>query len=132
MHDRRRPVPRVPGAWLIDAAHISLIAVPALFGLDLLLARHMFRSLPNFATLAAVAHESTWGIALLLVSALSIAGWRSHRWWLRCAALFALGTAHWIIALCFIVSGSFSTGTTTYPVLAALAWAFALEARLAR
>lgn len=125
-------MPPAINAWLITAAHISLIAVPAFFGLDLLFMRHMFRGLPNYTVFAAIARESTWGIALLLVSLLSLVGWRSRRWWLRCGALFALGTAHWMVALCFLLSGSFSTGTTTYLVLASLAWCFALEARLAR
>ncbi len=123
---------RPPAAWLMACAHLALIAIPALFGLDLLVAHHLFRVLPNFAMLAAVAGERAWGLALLLVAAVSVADWRSRLWWLRCSALFALGTVHWIIALCFLTSGVASTGTTTYPVLAALSWAFALEARLAR
>ncbi len=130
-HDRRRPA-TFPGQWLVHATHLGLIAIPALFALDLALTPHMFRDLPNFRVFAQVGSERQWAVALAAMCALSLAGWRSPRWWLRCAALFALGTAHWLIAWCFVCVGTLSTGTTTYPVLALVAWCYALEARLAR
>lgn len=130
MHDRRRRrVPAVPGAWLFTVTHLVLIAIPLAFGTVLLANPGLFETAQNFRVMSQVASQPVWAICLLLASACAVGGIMSHRPGTRCAGLFVLGGAHWMIAICNVLALPFNTASTTYSLLAVLAWCYAAQAR---
>ncbi len=118
-----------PTPWLTRATHGVLAGIPTTFGLSLLRPGETFRASPNFRMFEVYGTENHWGAALLAVGALGLLGMASSRWLPRIVSLAMLGTVHWGVALLFILSNPFSTGTWTYDWVALLAWFLVWENR---
>lgn len=98
--------------------HMVLIAVPACFGLILLLPAHTFETATVYDSMEVLMNEGAWSALSLVVATAATVAWFSKTKGMILATQMMLSFWHSLIALCFISASPYGVNSLTYAILA--------------
>lgn len=106
---------------------VGVNAVAVWLGIILLLPAETFASNKSFNVMALIAPEWLWGLGLFLVGLCGTLSKAFPYKWVRLGALSAVSGAHFLFALCLLLSNPINTGSGTYLIIAGLAFALLMH-----